>query len=275
MRGFKLKALAAALVTTLLIGCSVVMADTEKTLHPGEVFYPGDYMVVVNDAYARIDDKFGETRWLEAGRFIVVGEFEWNPRWRQWCVRMKYDHHPMLGSATFWLYLGFEYSTGVDTPIGIVCTGGSGAETDPYTLELIFEDVVPMYRLYNPNSGEHFYTSDFAERSNLISLGWNDENIGWYAPAHSDTPVYRLYNPNAGEHHYTTDINERDHLISLGWNDEDIGWYSDDFERVPLYRQYNPNEFANNHNYTTSLDENDWLVSLGWQAEDIGWYGVG
>ena len=39
---------------------------------------------------------------------------------------------------------------------------------------------VDMYRLYNPNSGEHFYTASKGERNHLISLGWNDEGIGWY-----------------------------------------------------------------------------------------------
>lgn len=134
---------------------------------------------------------------------------------------------------------------------------------------------VNMYRLYNPNSGEHFYTSNAGERDLLASLGWHDEGIGWIAPATSSTPVYRLYNANGGEHHYTTSVAERDFLVSIGWNDEGIGWYSDDAHSVPLYRQYNPNAFANNHNYTTSLSENNWLVSIGWQAEGIGWYGVG
>jgi len=132
-----------------------------------------------------------------------------------------------------------------------------------------------MYRLYNPNSGEHFYTGNPLERLNLINLGWNDEGVGWIAPVLSNTPVYRLYNQYGGEHHYTTSIAERDSLIAAGWTYESIGWYSDDARTVPLYRQYNPNAFANNHNYTTSLDENNWLVSLGWRAEDIGWYGVG
>ena len=134
---------------------------------------------------------------------------------------------------------------------------------------------VTMYRLYNPNSGEHFYTASAGERNHLICLGWNDEGIGWIAPVLSNTPVYRLYNQFGGEHHYTMSIEERDHLISLGWNDEGIGWYSDDDETVPLYRQYNPNEYANNHNYTTSLYENNWLISIGWQEEGIGWYGIG
>ena len=87
-------------------------------------------------------------------------------------------------------------------------------------------EAVCMLRLYNPNSGEHFYTSDEEESRFLIELGWYDEGTGWLAPLHSDTPVYRLYNPNAGDHHYTTSKEERDHLVSVGWNDEGIGWYS-------------------------------------------------
>lgn len=38
-----------------------------------------------------------------------------------------------------------------------------------------------MYRLYNPNSGEHFYAANLAERDNLKRLGWRDEGVGWYA----------------------------------------------------------------------------------------------
>ncbi len=134
---------------------------------------------------------------------------------------------------------------------------------------------VDMYRLYNPNSGEHFYTSSTGERDVLIGLGWNYEGIGWVAPSTSNTPVYRLYNQYGGEHHYTTSLSERNNLIRLGWNDEGIGWYSDDSHSVPLYREYNPNQFANNHNYTTSRNEHNYLISIGWRDEGIGWYGIG
>ncbi|WP_283170274.1 CHAP domain-containing protein [Curtanaerobium respiraculi] len=132
-----------------------------------------------------------------------------------------------------------------------------------------------MYRLYNPNSGEHFYTSSTYERNHVRAAGWVYEGVGWTAPAKSTAPVYRLYNGNGGEHHYTMSIEERDSLVSVGWSDEGIGWYSDDDETTPLYRQYNPNAFANNHNYTTSVVERDKLVSLGWIPEGIGWYGIG
>lgn len=132
----------------------------------------------------------------------------------------------------------------------------------------------PMYRCYNPNSGEHFYTKNAAERDAIVSLGWRYEGIGWVAPEKSKTPVYRLYNPNAGDHHYTMSKAEKDNLVSVGWSYEGIGWYSDDGKEVPLYRQYNPNAKAGSHNYTTSKGENDSLVKLGWHGEGIGWYGI-
>ena len=133
---------------------------------------------------------------------------------------------------------------------------------------------VTMFRLYNPNSGEHFYTKEASEKSHLISVGWKDEGTGWTAPKESKTPVYRLYNPNAGDHHYTMNKQEKDMLVSVGWKYEGIGWYSDDAKSVPLYRQYNPNAVSGAHNYTTSKAENDYLTSMGWNAEGIAWYGV-
>ena len=104
-----------------------------------------------------------------------------------------------------------------------------------------------------------------------MSVGWNDEGVGWVAPAAGD-PVYRLYNQYGGEHHYTTSVVERDNLISVGWNDEGVGWYSGG--SVRLDRQYNPNAYANNHNYTSSAVEKENLLSLGWQDEGTAWYGV-
>ncbi len=143
--------------------------------------------------------------------------------------------------------------------------------------EEVPEEVI-MYRLYNQNSGEHFYTSNEEEMSNLIRAGWKGEGMAWKAPSYSNTPVYRVYNPNSGEHHYTTDIKERDHLLSLGWRDENIGWYSDDQERKPMYRVYNPNATgvyaAGAHHYTRDSGEAGALIQNGWVDEGIGWYGI-
>ncbi len=136
-------------------------------------------------------------------------------------------------------------------------------------------DAQDMHRLYNPYSGEHFYTASAEERNALGLVGWVYEGIGWVAPATSATPVYRLYNPYAGDHHYTTSAAERDHLVSVGWNDEGVGWHSDDARRIALWRQYNPTAIAGAHNYTASAAERDFLVSVGWRDEGVGWYALG
>lgn len=132
-----------------------------------------------------------------------------------------------------------------------------------------------MYRVYNPNSGEHFYTSNKAEKDHLVNLGWKYEGIGWKAPTVSNYPVYRLYNANGGEHHYTMNVAEKNNLVKLGWKYEGIGWFSadpNDSNSVPLLREYNPNAFSNNHNYTTNANEHSWLVGLGWKDEGKAWY---
>ena len=134
-----------------------------------------------------------------------------------------------------------------------------------------------MYRLYNPNSGEHFYTANAGEKNHLANIGWIYEGIGWVAPKTSDYPVYRLYNGNGGEHHYTMNKAEKDMLVRAGWKYEGIGWYSadpKDSNSIPLLREYNPNAFANNHNYTTSKPEHNWLISLGWKDEGKAWYAL-
>jgi hypothetical protein len=136
------------------------------------------------------------------------------------------------------------------------------------------KDIQPMLRVYNPNSGEHFYTQSIFEKDQLVKAGWNFEGISWNAPTKSKSPVYRLYNPNAGDHFYTLSSYERDSLVKVGWNDEGIGWYSDDEKSTPVYRAYNPNAVTGSHNYTTGAFEQEVLVKVGWRDEGIAWYGV-
>ena len=135
---------------------------------------------------------------------------------------------------------------------------------------------VPMYRLYNPNSGEHFYTRNQEERATLEEAGWNYEGVAWYAPVGSGNPVYRMYNPNAGDHHYTMSWQEVEDLREAGWNYEGVGWDSAEAteDSVLLYRLYNPNAIAGAHHYTASVEERDNLVELGWRFEGPAWYGT-
>ena len=130
---------------------------------------------------------------------------------------------------------------------------------------------IPMYRLYNPNSGEHFYTGNGIERDKVRDAGWVYEGIGWQAPTNGD-PVYRMYNPNAGDHHYTMNQAEVDNLKRHGWSYEGISWYSDTSKAIKVYRAYNPNARAGSHNYTMNYNEQRNLTSQGWRDEGIAWY---
>ncbi len=87
-----------------------------------------------------------------------------------------------------------------------------------------------VYRLYNPNSGEHHYTVDETERNTLTQIGWIDEGIAFYSSLEQKSPVYRVFNPqaqNTSSHHYTTSLAEAQSLMEMGWKDEEIGWYAD------------------------------------------------
>lgn len=134
---------------------------------------------------------------------------------------------------------------------------------------------VAMYRLYNPNNKEHFYTSSFNEAKTLLQIGWGEfEGVGWYAP-NSGQPVYRLYNPVLKDHHYTMSANERDELVSkYGWQSEGISWYSDNDKKVSIYRAFNPGLQSGSHNYTKDTNEQNVLTTQrGWINEGIAWYG--
>ncbi|MGH1833336.1 trypsin-like peptidase domain-containing protein [Enterococcus gilvus] len=131
-----------------------------------------------------------------------------------------------------------------------------------------------IFRLYNPNSGEHFYTDNGTEVNSLKRAGWKDEGLGWFAPS-SGSNVYRLYNPNAGDHHYTMNNNEKNNLVKVGWKYEGISWFSDNSKRKPLYRLYNPNaKKAGTHHYTPHEWERENLKKAGWRDEGVGWWGL-
>ena len=124
-----------------------------------------------------------------------------------------------------------------------------------------------IYRLYNPNSGEHFYTDNAKEKDYLAKVGWNYEGVGFIESSNGE-PVYRLYNPNGGEHHYTVQSQEKDMLINLGWNYEGVVFYTPS-EGGDVYRVYNPN--SGEHHYTIDAGEKNWLISLGWKDEGVSW----
>ncbi|MEI3623823.1 family 25 glycosyl hydrolase [Lactococcus lactis subsp. lactis] len=130
-----------------------------------------------------------------------------------------------------------------------------------------------VYRLYNANTGEHFYTLNFAEKTNLQNVGWRYEGIGWLSSS-TGSPVYRVYNPNAkgGDHYYTMSKYEAQQLVSKGWrwdNNGGAAFYSNGSKN--LYVAYNPNASSGSHNYTTNSYEQDNLLKLGWKYGAVAW----
>ncbi len=159
----------------------------------------------------------------------------------------------------------------------ITATTNDGGYKATCTVTVANITSINIYRLYNPYSGEHLFTTNDWERQYLASIGWDDEGIAWTSPSSSGVPVYRLFNPYSGEHHYTSNLDERNYLIILGWLDEGIGWYSIDYHTkgTPIYRLFNPYiSGIGAHHYTKNESERDYLRSLGWNYEGIGWYGI-
>ena len=89
---------------------------------------------------------------------------------------------------------------------------------------------VPYYRLYNPFSYQHHWTTDAGEYNFLPTVGWIQEGTdGHVLPtaAPGSLPLYRLYlNAAGGLHLWTIDANERTFLVAnAGWVDEGIAGY--------------------------------------------------
>lgn len=186
-----------------------------------------------------------------------------------WIAHYKKNENDTIsyynGKYDVWQYTSSGVVNGINTNVDLDYFYDAGQLTSNGT----------VFRLYNPNSGEHFYTINSAERSMLVNLGWvNEKNAAWNEPLTENVPVYRAYNPVAGEHHYTCNWAEIANLVSAGWIYEGISFYSSGSEGIPVYREYNPNQFSCNHNYTTSKYEHDYLISLGWIDEGISWYAL-
>ena len=130
-----------------------------------------------------------------------------------------------------------------------------------------------MYRMYNPNSGEHFYTGSMTERQNLEAAGWKYEGVGFTFPATTGKPVYRLYDKfGTMEHLYTMDEAEKDQLLAEGWVLEGVAFNSGREDEVPQYRLHNPNATIGAYHFTASVEEKDTLIAAGWEYQGIGFY---
>ena len=145
-----------------------------------------------------------------------------------------------------------------------------------------FEELVPVYRLYNMITSEHLFTTDKGEYDNWVAIckknadAWIGEGIDWFSPK-SGSNVYRLYNPGLGalqrtSHYYTNDTAEVKRLTSkYGWQIEKqfgggSGAVFQSGGSAPVYTCYNE-ALRSAHHYTSNKTEYDGLKKHGWDLE--------
>ncbi|MGQ9367923.1 hypothetical protein [Azospirillum sp. ST 5-10] len=130
-----------------------------------------------------------------------------------------------------------------------------------------------VFRLYNPNSGDHFYTNSSIEAAAAASSGYREEGVPFSAESGAVdlVDVYRLYQTETGDHLYTTDAAERDALLAGGLHaDEGIAFqaYGAPTQGATAVQRFYAPE-SGDHFYTTDAAE---ALAAGYRYEGVAWY---
>ncbi len=151
------------------------------------------------------------------------------------------------------------------------------------SVEVEFEELTPVYRLYNMLTSEHMFTTNKAEYDGWVEKCkidkdyWIGEGINWFAPSSQvsgTSTVRRLYNPALGamghsSHYYTSDQTEIDTLISqYGWQDDGVANQFISGGDVSIWTCYNE-QLGSAHHYTSSKSEWEGLAAHGWDLETV------
>lgn len=150
----------------------------------------------------------------------------------------------------------------------------SAKSTTPASTKAATVVKISIFRVYNPNSGEHLHTMNSNEKDSLVRLGWRYEGVSMVV-TNTGKQLFRIYNPNSGEHHFTLNMNEINMLKRAGWRYEGIAWLTPN-SGVAMYRVFNPNSRgAGSHHYTMNVNERNSLLKAGWRNEGVSWYTLG
>lgn len=147
-----------------------------------------------------------------------------------------------------------------------------------------------VYRSYNPNTGDHFFTTSYSEHWKATHSGYSNEgvafqvfDVGSTPDLNTYSPVYRLYKSGSG-HLYTTNATERANLLKKGWKNEGIAWYG--LKSTPagkggaaVHRLYCPSSSSSKcrgkHHYTVSVSEVNDCKAQKWTDEGVQFYAGG
>ena len=100
------------------------------------------------------------------------------------------------------------------------------------------KDFMPVYRLYNPYSSDHLYTTDLVEYMARRADGWNGEDVKFMSAALPKDDV-------------------KSEFEVKGENAEGI------------YRQFNPHTNVGTHNYGGLAENANLLATGNWQADNV------
>lgn len=225
---------------------------------------PGTYDGIVNAWYGRLQSAgynnlavYSYTSYLNTA--LNSGNIHSKTRWvAQYGSSMGYTAFPTNDRG--WQYTSRGSVSGISGTVDLNAFGNQTATSSAPS--------VPVYRVYNPNSGLHHYTMNYNEVIMLVGKGWRYEKTAFRA-GQSGIPVYRVYNPNDGNHLFTMNSYERDNLARLGWHDEGVSWYVPSGGSINVYRLYNPNN--GEHVFTTEYGEYVLVGRAGWHQEGVAW----
>ncbi len=144
-------------------------------------------------------------------------------------------------------------------------------------------DTVPVYRLYDPRTGGHFWTAGINEKNTLTARGYGVEGVAFYAvqpgSARAGSPVYRIYDSRTGAHIWTASESYKNALLANPvYKYEGISFYSaapQVVETAPSAGFKNVYRFnglpGNEHFWTSSVAERNNLLQVGYPYEGVGW----
>lgn len=130
----------------------------------------------------------------------------------------------------------------------------------------------PVYRVYNSASSDHLFTTNRAERDDLVNAGWSDEGVAAVIhrmSADGRLPLGRLFNPAGTSHIAIAGDTAKSDLMAAdpNWLDEGILGWVDTSGGVPLYLLVleNSNRGIEDAVLTTNPDERSNLLAAGWK----------
>ena len=127
-----------------------------------------------------------------------------------------------------------------------------------------------VYRLFNPSTGRHYFTSVKSERDNALANGYISEGTGFYYCKNDSFDVIRLSNELSGQSRLTSSIPE---INSAQQNSlaTSVAFSSSFNGDIPVYGLYSSK--ADDYFYTTSIAEkNAAITGMGYTDQGVSFF---